>query len=49
MKNLDLKYEEKKICRKRDREGGCEGVTVWVCRCDIDAQMCGGGKVDLQM
>ena len=27
-------------CRKREREGGCEGVTVWMCRCDFDVEMC---------
>ena len=36
---------------KREGEGGCAGVTVtvWMRRCDIDAQMCGGGEVHLQM
>ena len=35
--------------RRREREGGREGVTVWMRRRDIDVQMCGGGEVDLQM
>ena len=34
------------ICRMREREGGCEGVTVWMCRCDIDVQMCGRVEVE---
>ena len=38
-----------KMCRKREGEDRREGVTVWMCRCDIDAQMCGGGEVHLQM
>ena len=44
-----FKLSREKMCRKREREGGCAGVTVWMCRCDIDAQMCGGEEVDLQM
>ena len=32
--------------RKKEREGGCEGVTVWMYRCDIDVQMCGCVEVE---
>ena len=42
----DMKKERKKERKReggkeRKREGGCEGVTVWVRRCDIVVEMCG--------
>ena len=45
-KSHDIFILREKICRKREREGGCEGVTVWMCRCDIDVQMRGCVKVE---
>ena len=45
-KSHDIFILREKICRKREREGGCEGVTVWMCRCDIDVQMCGCVEVE---
>ena len=45
------KIYRKKEKRKKEREGVCEGMTMWMYRCDIyiDVWACGGGEVDLRM
>ena len=32
---MQFKICREKMCRKREGEGGCEGVTMWMRRCDI--------------